>query len=862
MKHRIISTLSLVFVFSTLFGQKWTLGVPENSSYFEIVQAFDQYWKDKPSSKGQGYKQFKRWEHYWSTRLDKNGKMVSPLHTWIEHESYWNQLHTSGKEFSSAANWEFFGPSTTPGGYEGLGRLNCIAFHPTNNNTYWVGSPGGGLWRTTNNGQTWVPLTDQLPVVGVSDIAVDPNNPNILYIATGDGDLGVGLASFDFPGDTKSIGVLRSTNGGNSWNLTGLSWRLDQNKTIRRIWINPSDPRILVVTSSDGIYRTSNSGTTWTRTQTGHFMDLEQKPNVNTILYATSYNKAGGAGIWVSNNGGITWTNKAFIPEVSRIELAVTKSLPNLVDAIGVNLESGMDGLYYSDNNGETWQRYFDSDASSNLLHSSYNASGQGGQGNYDLAYAINPNNSDEILLGGVNTWKSNDGGSNWFLNNFWSSFASQNPNQVQVVHADKHFIAFHPRVNRLVFECNDGGLYVSTNTGLNWQDISNGLGISQIYRIAVGQSSGNNVLIGMQDNGSRVYRNNRWNYATGGDGMDCAIDFSNSNIQYGCYVYGTIYRTMDGWSNQSNVVEISKNIPEAKKGAWLTPIAINPQKPNIIYAAYDDVWASTDRGDSWFRLSFGLTGGVPLNSMVVAPSNPNFIYVATRDKVFATTNSGQSWNIIAQSTNTPITYLEVDPGNPNRVYVALGGYTVNEKVYVTPDGGRTWYNYSGSLPNVPVNCIIYEKGSNEGLYIGTDVGVFYTNGSKSDWEPYQTGLPNVVIGDLDISYQDKKIWAGTYGRGVWRSSLASAVNTMDLVRTDFLIYPVPGDGKFTVELPEEINAGYFELIDLSGGRHAFCQAINGLSRFKIHSLVPCGVYAARITTDKGVFQQKVIIQN
>jgi photosystem II stability/assembly factor-like uncharacterized protein len=861
MKSGITTTLISFFVISTLYSQRWTLNVPENSNYFEIVQAFDQYWKDKPAEKGQGIKQFKRWEYYWSTRLDKDGKMVSPAHTWNEYENYWNQLHTSGKEFTSGANWEFFGPSSTPGGYEGLGRLNCIAFHPTNNSTFWVGSPGGGLWRTTNNGQTWTPLTDNLPVVGVSDVVIDPANPNILYIATGDGDLGVGLASFDFPGDTKSMGVLKSTNGGNSWNFTGLRWNLDQNKTIRRLWINPSDPRILVATTSDGIYRTSNAGSTWTRTQTGHFMDLEQKPTVNTLLYATSYNKAGGAGIWVSNNGGITWTNKAYIQEVSRIELAVTKSLPNLVDAIGVNLESGMDGLYYSDNNGETWQRYFDSDESSNLLHNSYNASGKGGQGNYDLAYAINPNNSDEILLGGVNTWKSTDGGSNWFLNNFWTSFQSQNPNQVQVVHADKHFIAFHPRVNRLVYECNDGGLYVSTNSGVNWQDISNGLGISQIYRIAVSQNASNNVLIGMQDNGSRTFRNNRWNYATGGDGMDCAIDYSNSNIQYGCYVYGVIYRTLDGWNNQNNVVEISRNIPEAKRGAWLTPIAINPQNPKIIYAAYDDVWASLDRGDSWFRLSFGLTGGTPLNSMVVATANPNFIYVATRDKVYATTNSGQSWNVIAQS-GEPITYLEVDPNNPNRVYVALGGYTVNEKVYVSPDGGRTWINYSGSLPNVPVNCIIYEKGSNEGLYVGTDIGVFYTDGSKSDWEPFQTGLPNVVIGDLDISYQDRRIWAGTYGRGVWRSKIASAVSTHDVVRSDFLIYPIPGDGHFTVELPDGVIPSYFELVDLSGGRHLYCHNLNGSSKFKIQSLAPCGTYAARITTDKGVFQQKVIIQD
>ncbi|MBK7232282.1 MAG: T9SS type A sorting domain-containing protein [Saprospiraceae bacterium] len=862
MKVRFTLFLLVFMTIWSLSGQKWAANLPKNPTYDEVVKAFDEYWKDKPKEKGKGYKQFKRWEYYWSTRLDENRMPMSPLKVHEETKSYNERYLQSGKENSAPANWRFFGPTTTPGGYEGLGRLNCIAFHPTNNNTYWVGSPAGGLWKTTNNGQSWSTNTDYLPVIGVSDIAIDPTNPDIIYIATGDGDLASGPnADFDGGGDTKSIGVLKSTNGGQTWFYTGLTWTVSERKTIRRLWMNPNDPRTLVAVSSDGIWRTTNAGANWTRTQTGHFMDIEQKPNVNTILYAASYDPKGGAGIWLSSNGGITWTNKASIPEVIRIKLAVSKSLPNLVDAVGVNTNDGMDGLYYSENSGETWQRYFTSDASSNLLNSDYNASGEGGQGNYDLAYAINPNNPDEILLGGVNTWKSSDAGTTWLLNTWWSSDASSNPRSIPVVHADKHFIAFHPRVNNLVFECNDGGLYSSSNAGQTWVDKSNGLGISQIYRIAVSQTRNNHLMIGMQDNGSRGHNNNQWYYATGGDGMDCAIDYTNSNIQYGCYVQGVIYRTNDSWSNQDAVKVISNNIPGEKKGAWLTPIAIDPQRPNVIYAAYDDVWASTDRGDSWFRISFGLTGGVSLTAMAISPSNPNYIYVATRNALIATTNAGQNWALIAESPNSPINFIAVDPKDPNRVYITLGGYNASEKVFVTPDGGKTWVNYTFGLPNVPVNCIIYENGSNEGLYVGTDIGVFYTDASKNDWEPFQNGLPNVIVADLDISYQDKKLWAGTYGRGVWSSNLYSAVSTKDQVRSDFKIYPVPGNGDFSIELPIDVIAKSFELIDLNGQKQTYLQQLQGKSQFEINTLAPCGLYCVRITTDKGVFQRKVIIQ-
>jgi photosystem II stability/assembly factor-like uncharacterized protein len=322
-------------------------------------------------------------------------------------------------------------------------------------------------------------------------------------------------------------------------------------------------------------------------------------------------------------------------------------------------------------------------------------------------------------------------------------------------------------------------------------------------------------VIIGMQDNGSRGLTNGQWLERTGGDGMECIIDYSNPSVQYASYVNGELYRTNDAWQN--NVVTISKNIPAddgsdsigQPQGAWVTPYVMHPTNPSILYAGYKKVYRTTNRGNSWTAISPILTSD-NLRSLCVAPSNPNTIYAASFDTLYMTSNGGGSWRRIFTikdlSVNAAFTYIAVDPSDPERVYVTLSSYSQDHKVYMSPDAGTNWYNYSGSLPNVPVNCIVYQKNSDEGLYIGTDVGVFYTNASMSDWIPYQNGLPNVVVTELEISYNDNRLWAGTYGRGLWSSDLFSiTTNTNDQnYENSVVVFPNPTTGKFSVFMKGE----------------------------------------------------------
>jgi len=826
MKRNLFSLLLILPL--SIFAQTWTTNLNKRNLTLEDVQsAFAEHWKNKPIEKGKGYKQFKRWEWFMSTRIMPDGSLPSADITVKNYTEYLQrQGSPANNRISAAANWVSNGPNTSPGGYNGLGRINCIAFHPTNANTFWVGTPAGGLWKTTNGGSTWTTVTDNLPVLGVSDIAIDPANPNIMYIATGDGEGSYSLTSNStYAGDTKSIGVLKSTDGGNTWNTTGLSWTVTAAKLIRRLLINPVNPQLLIAATSDGIYQTTNAGVAWTQVQSGYFMDAEFKPGDPTIVYAaTKKTTTAATQIYRSTNSGNTWTSVATLAGVLRANLAVSPHLSTLVDVLACDEEEGLAGLWYSNNSGASFTRYFTGTNSNNMLNWSYNASGSGGQGTYDLAYAINPTNSDEIWLGGINTWKSTDGGSNWSIKNMWTGYTGDNPNNVPVVHADKHFIAFHPLTPGTIFECNDGGLYKSTNGGNTWTDLSNGLTISQLYSIGTSATVANNVIMGLQDNGTKEIYNNTYFERTGGDGMECIIDYTDANIMYSSYVNGMIYKTTNGFTSSTTIVD-NDGTGVNESGAWLTPYIMHPTNNLTLLVGKTQVYQTTNGGNTWSQLGT-ISGAVgKIIRLAYAPSNPQIIYAATRTQIFKTSNGGTSWVRLNGTTSTaaPNTYIAVHSTNPDLLFVTHGGYVSNDKVWsVTSTNAPTtsWENLSGNLPNLPVNCIVYQNGSNNGIFIGTDVGVYYRNATSNDWVAFDTGLPKVVVTELEISYNNKKLWAATFGRGLWSTDLCY-INASSAGSTTFC-----EGGSVTLNSSESTgNQWYKNNVAISGATNPTYQA-------------------------------------
>ncbi|MCB0815100.1 MAG: hypothetical protein KDB87_18290, partial [Flavobacteriales bacterium] len=429
--------------------------------------------------------------------------------------------------FKGTSNWTSLGPNSSAN-IAGIGRINCIAFHPTNANTFWVGTPAGGMWKTTNGGNSWTTNTDDLPVLGVSWIAIHPTQQNTMYIATGDGDAAQSLTAFGHQnyGDTKSVGILKSTNGGNTW-TTVLSAQQSDGVLIRKVMIDPAYPDYIYAATSLGIYQSTDAGTTWNNILGGHFMDMEFNPGNSDIVYAASYVPGGGAQVFTTTDYGQNWTQTTNLTGVNRIEIAVTPAAPNNADFVCSDANTnGLHSLWWTNNSGASWSQYFTGGPGTNLLGWMGDASDNGGQGSYDLTLAIDPANYSNIYLGGVNLWRTTDGGNSWFISNIWSGESWNNPPpNPQVVHADKHHVTFHPLQPGVLFDCNDGGVYKSTNGGNTWTDLSDGIVNSQMYSISSAQTDPGILLAGLQDNGSIGYETGSWQELTGGDGMMCHVD-------------------------------------------------------------------------------------------------------------------------------------------------------------------------------------------------------------------------------------------------------------------------------------------------------------------------------------------------
>ena len=768
---RTLSLLLIIFLSISLHSQQWKSSLPKDKvdnntlTFFDYQKAFNDYWEPFNLDRGYyyvngnkvkagGWKQFKRWEWYWETR-------VNPTTGEFPDKSVFTELENINKSNSRSSNgqWVSLGPDNSPGGYAGLGRLNCIGFHPSNDNIIYVGAASGGVWKTIDGGSNWSPMSDDIGAIGISEIIVQSTSgDDILIIATGDRDAS----------DTYSVGILKSTNGGSTWQSTSLVYTPDQNALIYKMIVDPSNSNIFYAATNNGLFKSNDGASTWSLLYSSNFKDLEFKPGSSTILYGSNTQ----GDIYKTSDGGTTWSmvNSA---TGGRTELAVSANNPNVVYAVTANSSNGLSAVYKSTDSGNTFSVIFNS---LNLLGWDCDGNDSGGQGWYDLAIAADPNNADVVYIGGVNTWKSTDGGISFNINNHWSGTCGGN---ATTVHADKHNLAFRNGTSTL-FECNDGGLYSTTNGGSTWSHLTNGMVISQMYRLGVSQTSSSDVITGLQDNGTKSLINNTWQDVLGGDGMECIIDYSDVNTQYGSLYYGSIYKTTNQWWSSTNISGgISGN------AAWVTPYIQDPNNSNTLLVGFEDVWKSTNQGNSWTQISSW--GGNTLRSLAVAPSNSNYIYAATTNTLHKTTDGGSTWLTITGSlpvSSSAITYISVKDDDPNTIWVSMGGFN-NYNVYESTNGGSTWTNISAGLPTLPTNCVIQNKQntSEVELYAGTDVGVYVKIGS-ANWTSFSNNLPNVVISELEIYYDNNSnnslLRAATYGRGLWESDLYSIPAPLD----------------------------------------------------------------------------------
>ncbi len=720
------------------------------ANFYTTVAAFEKYWEGREIEKSSGYKPFKRWENHWRDRIYADGTRRPANEAFNSYFQFRETMGQRDNEFTG--DWENLGPIEKPGNAgtgqpNGNGRINAIAFHPTDADILYIGAPAGGLWVTEDGGETWTSNTDSLPTLGVSSILIDYSNTDIIYIGTGDRDAG----------DAVGLGIMKSTDGGLTFDLsnTGMG-----DVTVGRMIMHPSDPDIILAATSSGIYKTTSGGTFWSNEINGNFKEIVFKADDPNIVFASQ-----GGSFYRSVNTGDSWTLiTSGIGSASRGVIGVTEAN---ADVVYFHTVSGSEyaATYQSTDAG---LNFTEKATSPNIMSWGCNG-GSGGQGWYDLDVAVDPNNENLLYSGGVNAWRSANGASSWSINSHWVGDCG-----VPAVHADCHVLEFSPVDGRL-YAGNDGGIYWTDNNGANWTEITSGLAISQIYKIGQAATNKDKVMNGYQDNGSATYLGEDEGFLTvmGGDGMDCAYDHQDHRYAYGEYYNGAGISRIFNNSNQGG---IGGGIGES--GAWVTPFALDVTDPETMYVGMKNIWISHNIRSynvQWTNISNFNTQ----NCRVVEQSEADaeIFYVAKwGDGLLRSddiSSASPQWTNLTGSlpiAGTP-TDIETSPLYPDVVYM-----TLNYKVWKSEDRGFSWEDISLNLPVASTNTIEVYKNSDEGLYLGTDAGVFYKDNTMDEWLLFADGFPvSANVTEIEFYYDslspaDDAIRVSTYGRGLWTS--------------------------------------------------------------------------------------------
>ncbi len=725
---------------------------------------------------------WQRWAKKNEHRVDGNGNLYTNPDSIVNREwkAYRQSPAALQSPLSGTANWISMGPFdvtyTAQSNSDGLGRINCIAFHPTDANTMLAGSPQGGIWKTTNGGNYWYNINDDLANMGIGGISFDRTNPNIIIALTGDGDGAFGMRAQWLQ---NSTGIIKSNDGGVNWQtvLPFGSGGTPSGILGYKLMQHPYNSNIFLAATNQGIYRSTDGGNTWAAEQFGDFTDIEVKPDgTGAVMYATRFSN-GGNYFFKSTNTGDTWTGSAInnLGGNTRCAIAITNANSNAVYLLAgsdqnVVLENRMyQGVFKSTDEGNNFTRVC---TTPNILNIDVNGAGNGDQSAYDLAIAVNPANEQEVISGGVLIWRSTNGNSNpmTFSRASWWVHDNSN-NNVNYVHADVHELSYNPLNNRL-YACHDGGVSVSTNNGVNWNTISGSMHtLAGVYGDWL-ESNPAVICVGTQDNGTvhRYIASDNYRTIGGGDGGGVLINQTNGNdiIYAGT---GGVFRTTNPGVNGTGISPVVNT--------WLNnfyPILARSYNDdnNIYLGGASKLYRSFNRGASWDS-SAGIIDC--RNILTTCRSNTARIYTGNTGALYRSDDFGATLTLISNNpgfnpNNMPIADVEATHAVSGFVYACIGGYTPGQKIFYSTNAGATWTNVSGSLPNLACHSIVLDAANN--VYVGTDAGVFVRPAGQNDWRPYYNGLPRTPVQDLKINQTFNRLVAITYGHGNYYTDLYS----------------------------------------------------------------------------------------
>lgn len=723
--------------------------------------------------------QFERWAFEWRDKVDANGKFPNSAAGWI------NALQSNPELFrnesSSAVSWTSLGPTDagtlngwTFGG--GIGRINVVRRHSNEPGVLYAGSASGGVFKSTDLGSSWTPLTDNFAGLGVSDLVIHPTNPQTIIMATGDFDAS----------HVNSIGIFKSTDAGATWTQK-LAFTLNQNIKIAHLYVDPdfgTNSTIWATTTND-IYKSTDAGETWASA----FNSNDEQYN-DFIKIGNDYFVSGFWGtLFKSTTGGTSWTKVyqrgTYGSQADRIDFAYSANTPDIL-YIMAKANPAYAKYTISTNTMGTFSNITNSKPAD--TNGDYNT-----QGSYNQVIAVNPTNGNEVITGEFSAKRSTDAGATWtnFLNGYYDPSDGNNWGSFYV-HSDHHYIEFITSDSIIVG--NDGGVYIgNTTNGQAFKECFNGLTTTQSYSISIFDTEPRNVMIGNQDNDGRSRNydgtNSTWYGASAGDGTATAIHRTNKDIRYVSGTNGKLAYRTDAYVGNYNGTSIT---PPAA-GLFNAPIEMHLTDGDILYGGYDDVYKRTSLGGTWSNLTSGI-GAKPkfigLSKHPTDATKQRIVAIGENNVVRKTTDE-TSWSGITLPIGVTFNSIYWNK-NSDTMYATAPAYSAVNKVFFSNNAGASWVNITGSLPNIQMKKIIQYEGSDT-IFLATEIGMYFARmdinnalggGLLTAWAKYGNGLPNVRIEDMEISYTKNQLFAGTFGRGVWmvdlRESTPLPLNNID----------------------------------------------------------------------------------